>query len=64
VVILTQENRSFDHYFGSYRSVHGFSDQSMAVQQPNPANTTAPPIGALLPFHLSPETPATRLGRQ
>ena len=52
VVILTQENRSFDHYFGSYRAVRGFSDQSMAFQQPDPANTTASPIGVLLPFHL------------
>jgi phospholipase C len=26
VVILTQENRSFDHYFGSLRGVRGFSD--------------------------------------
>src|SRR5258708_23611552 len=42
VVILIQENRSFDHYFGSYRSVRGFSDQSTAFQQPDPANTTNP----------------------
>src|SRR5437764_10747731 len=40
VVILTQENRSFDHYFGSYRGVRGFSDQSAAFQQPDSANTT------------------------
>src|SRR5579863_4899533 len=52
VVILTQENRSFDHYFGSYRGVRGFSDQSAAFQQPDPANTTSSPIGTLLPFHL------------
>src|SRR5450755_494547 len=52
VVILTQENRSFDHYFGSYRGVRGFSDQSPAFQQPDPANTTSPPVGVLLPFHL------------
>jgi phospholipase C len=26
VVILIQENRSFDHYFGSYRGVEGFAD--------------------------------------
>jgi phospholipase C len=56
VVILTQENRSFDHYFGSYRGVRGFSDQSMAFQQPDPANTNAAPIGALLPFHLDSST--------
>ena len=52
VVILIQENRSFDHYFGSYRGVHGFSDRSMAFQQPDPANTANSPVGALLPFHL------------
>jgi phospholipase C len=52
VVIFIQENRSFDHYFGSYRSVRGFSDQSPAFQQPDSANTTNPPAGVLLPFHL------------
>ena len=26
VVILMQENRSFDHYFGSLRGVRGFND--------------------------------------
>src|SRR5512142_3483452 len=26
VVILMQENRSFDHYFGSLRGVRGFAD--------------------------------------
>ena len=52
VVILIQENRSFDHYFGSYRGVRGFSDQSTAFQQPDPANTMSSPIGTLLPFHL------------
>ncbi len=52
VVILIQENRSFDHYFGSYRGVRGFSDQSPAFQQPDPANTTNSPTGLLLPFHL------------
>src|SRR6201997_3348986 len=52
VVILTQENRSFDHYFGSYRGVRGFSDQSAAFQQPDPANTAISPAGQLLPFHL------------
>ena len=52
VVILIQENRSFDHYFGSYPGVRGFSDQSAAFQQPDPANTTTSPVGQLLPFHL------------
>jgi phospholipase C len=38
VVIFIQENRSFD--------------QSLAFQQPDLANTTDPPMGVLLPFHL------------
>jgi phospholipase C len=52
VVILTQENRSFDHYFGSYRGVRGFSDSSAAFQQPDSSNTSIAPLGTLLPFHL------------
>jgi phospholipase C len=52
VVILIQENRSFDHYFGAYRGVRGFSDPSVAFQQPDPANTTSSPVGTLLPFRL------------
>jgi phospholipase C len=56
VVILIQENRSFDHYFGSYRGVRGFTDQSAAFQQPDSLNTTDRPIGKLLPFHLDTAT--------
>src|SRR6202047_1314709 len=56
VVILIQENRSFDHYFGSFRGVLGFSDKSMVFQQPDPANISSPPVGALLPFHLDTST--------
>jgi phospholipase C len=56
VVIFIQENRSFDHYFGSYRGVRGFGDASAAFQQPNPSNTTNTPIGKLLPFHLDTNT--------
>ena len=26
IIILTQENRSFDHYFGTMRGVRGFAD--------------------------------------
>jgi phospholipase C len=52
VVIVILENRSFDHYFGSYKGVRGFSDQSAAFQQPYPGNTSSSPAGVLLPFHL------------
>jgi phospholipase C len=34
IVILTQENQSFDHYFGTLRGVRGFSDPR-AVRLPN-----------------------------
>src|SRR5258705_275779 len=33
IVVLMQENRSFDHYFGSLRGVRGFGD-------PRPATTS------------------------
>src|SRR5204863_9286010 len=50
VVIFVQENRSFDHYFGTYRGVHGFGDRSAAFAQPG---YPAPGYGGrLLPFHL------------
>src|SRR5215471_9892068 len=56
VVIFIQENRSFDHYFGSYRGVRGFAEQSAAFQQPDAANTSDSPVGKLLPFHLDIKT--------
>src|SRR5665213_290803 len=49
VVIFIQENRSFDHYFGSYKGARGFSDSSAAFRQPYPQNTTNSPAGVLLP---------------
>jgi phospholipase C len=60
VVLLMQENRSFDHYFGTLSGVRGFSDPA-ALQlstgrsvfyQPDPEN----PNGYLLPFHLDTRT--------
>ena len=46
MVILVQENRSFDHYFGRFKGVRGFDDQTVKLpdgvtsifQQPDPAN--------------------------
>jgi phospholipase C len=56
VVILMQENRSFDHYFGTLPGVRGFSDPDAITlstgksvfYQPDSAN----PDGYTLPFHL------------
>ena len=45
VVILIHENRSFDHYFGSYKGVRGFSDQSAAFNQPYPENMASARAG-------------------
>jgi phospholipase C len=56
VVILMQENRSFDHYFGRYRGVEGFAGHPPhslgPFAQAYPANRSSPPAGRLLPFHF------------
>ncbi|MGW1432956.1 phosphocholine-specific phospholipase C [Streptomyces sp. NPDC002431] len=52
VVILMQENRSFDHYFGTLRGVRGFGDRN-AVELPGgkPVFEQPAPAGAsVLPF--------------
>src|SRR5437660_1048064 len=60
VVFLMQENRSFDHYFGTYRGVRGFNDHRGAdlgpFAQSWPPNASKPPAGHLLPFHLDTAT--------
>ncbi|HEU5417363.1 MAG TPA: alkaline phosphatase family protein, partial [Streptosporangiaceae bacterium] len=60
VVILMQENRSFDHYFGTLPGVRGFADPA-AIQQGNGKsifyqNDTQNPDGYLLPFRLDTTT--------
>jgi phospholipase C len=58
VVILMQENRSFDHYFGTLRGVRGFGDKQILTykngntifQQPDAARTD---LGYLLPYNLT-----------
>ena len=55
-----QENRSFDHYFGTLPGVRGFSDPAAITlstgrsvfYQPDAVN----PAGYLLPFHLDTRT--------
>jgi phospholipase C len=62
VVILMQENRSFDHYFGTLSGVGGFSDPGApkmangksVFYQPDPYNSD----GYLLPYHLDTSTTA------
>ncbi|MBW8843445.1 MAG: phospholipase C, phosphocholine-specific [Burkholderiales bacterium] len=70
IVVLMQENRSFDHYFGTLRGVRGFGDPRAVKQvgtgkpifeQPNLNSsgvTQSPPT--ILPFHPT----AANLGQQ
>ena len=66
VVILMQENRSFDHYFGTLRGVRGFGDKqaltyqngTSVFQQPDAARTD---LG--LPAPLQPHRPDRRRPR-
>lgn len=58
VVILMQENRSFDHYLGTLPGVRGFGDKQIleypgggdVFHQPDPARTDG---GYLLPFRMN-----------
>jgi phospholipase C len=60
VVLLMQENRSFDHYFGTLAGVRGFDDPGVlqlstgksVFHQPDDQS----PDGHLLPFHLDTRT--------
>ncbi|HEY3702383.1 MAG TPA: alkaline phosphatase family protein [Acidimicrobiales bacterium] len=60
VVFVMQENRSFDHYFGTYRGVKGFNNHQGSnlgpFAQPWPANGSAPHAGQLLPFSVDAAT--------
>ncbi|MFE4826825.1 phosphocholine-specific phospholipase C [Streptomyces sp. NPDC056672] len=53
VVILMQENRSFDHYFGTLRGVRGFGDRN-AVRLPSgrPVFEQPGPLTTVLPFPI------------
>ena len=57
VVVLMQENRSMDHYFGTMRGVRGFGDRA-AVRLPDGQDVFHQPDtkrtdgGFLLPFHV------------
>lgn len=63
VIFLMMENRSFDHYYGTYPGVRGFDDHPHgslgAFSQPYPSNTSSAPAGRLLLFRL--DTVATDL---
>jgi phospholipase C len=64
IVLLMQENRSFDHYFGTLSGVRGFADPHAkrlatgrsVFQQPDASN----PDGFLLRYHLDSTTSAAQ----
>jgi len=68
VVFVIQENRSFDHYFGRYPGVRGFSDRSVRIsssddgtqvfRQANPGQTP----NVVLPFHVNTDPSAGPAG--
>ncbi len=66
VVIFFQENRSFDHYFGTRQGVRGFGDTSVLMNsagrpiwyQDDPTN----PDGYLLPYRLDTATTSGACG--
>ncbi len=61
IVILMQENRSFDHYFGTLRGVRGFGDPRAArLPSGNPVWYQPNGAGYVLPFHPT----AANLGLQ
>jgi len=53
VVILIQENRSFDHYFGTYPGVRGFGDHRNRDAFAQHGFHRPGFHGRLLPFHLA-----------
>src|SRR5580658_3308528 len=56
IVLLMQENRSFDHYFGTMSGVRGFGDPTAMQLSTGKSVFHQPdvesPDGHLLPFHL------------
>ena len=66
VVVLMQENRSFDHYFGTLRGVRGFGDRHVPRRGGRPAWRQADPDlkdnpqGYVLPFRLNASTTAAQ----
>jgi phospholipase C len=59
VVILMQENRSFDHYYGTLRGVRGFGDPRPLMLRSGRSvfhQPAAEGSGAVLPFHLDSKT--------
>ena len=64
-VLLMQENRSFDHYFGTLSGTNGFGSASPAFQQKgwNPQTQALDPNGITMPYRFD-TTRGPTLGRR
>ncbi|MEV6050890.1 phosphocholine-specific phospholipase C [Streptomyces sp. NPDC052107] len=51
IVVLMQENRSFDHYFGTLRGVRGFGDPRSVTQNGRSVWKQSDGTKDILPFH-------------
>jgi phospholipase C len=53
-VLFMQENRSFDHYFGTFSGTNGFDTASPLFQQKgwNPMTQALDPAGVTLPYRF------------
>lgn len=65
VVLLMQENRSFDHYYGTLRGVRGFGDPN-ALRLRNGASVfeQPAPTGPVVPFPIREAAAAQRMDAQ
>lgn len=56
IVIMMQENRGFDHYFGTMRGVRGFGDRfPVPMESGKPVWIQSDGNSDIAPFHLNPE---------
>lgn len=56
IVILMQENRSFDHYFGTLRGVRGFGDRFPIPMKAGPVWQQSDGERVIPPYHLNTRT--------
>ena len=60
VVIVMQENRSFDHYYGSMQGVRGFDDPA-ALTYPDGTNIYQQPVSEIAGATTMPRPTPTRM---
>src|ERR1022692_1397434 len=62
IVILMQENRSFNHYFGTMRGVRGFGDRfPIPLESGKPVWFQSDGTTEIPPYHLNPATSSALL---